>query len=469
MPRQRLGPSGPFSLDSVANLAGLAALGASRAGAGDVVWVASLRRPFVKDTGGGVALAGQVVTCADGSGAWRSMSPFSGDAGAWRTQTDWHIDAVNGTVEGDGSAAHPIDSWRELLARLAGQQLLDGTQVSLHSSLAEVIDASGLIAPPAGMLVSANPGALAVVTGTVGTYTAESLVGSGTAPLLTSAEVADWTPYEDMRIRFTDGAAAGGYTWIAKANPAGAGVNVARVPRPGVPVIPASYPYSSTPVTPAPGDGFVIETLAGALGYVPPPGSAMPATIEGIAIVAGPPPGFLYVQQGCMVSAAGCSFDATEFHVDYLVMQGCLAGSPTLGGPQIYANGCSWSSCLTWYNNVLGGSSRWENVVAQAGISFFGGGQHLCERGLSAWDNPGGPGILVGAPGTWVQGHFTVYGSGNSTYGVHVPYAGSGLQYDGAHKPIIVGTTANARIAAANYAWGAIPATAANLSGITTP
>ena len=229
---------------TVPNLASLAALSVASA-TSEAVWVDSLRRVFVADPTVAPAIAGQVVPASDGSGVWRSQSGFSPYAGAWTSQTVWHIDTA-GSVEGDGSAGNPISSWAELMSRLNGQQLPPGVTINLHSNLNEYIDARRLIPDPtSGIVITGQPAAVSLVPGaTVATYTGESTVAPGEAPKLTSAAIADWTPWLGFRIRFTSGPAAGAYSSVAAVNPGGAGLNVARIPAPII----ADYANPSFPV-----------------------------------------------------------------------------------------------------------------------------------------------------------------------------------------------------------------------------
>jgi hypothetical protein len=451
MPRRRLGPSGPFSLDSVANLAGLAALGASRAGAGDIVWVTSLRRPFVKDTGGGAAVPGQVVTCTDGSGVWRSMSPFSGDAGAWRTQTDWHIDAANGTVEGDGSAAHPIDSWRELLARLAGQQLQPSTSITLHTGLSETIDVSQLVPDTTTpLVVSGTP--TTVATDEVAAYATTSTAGAGEAPILTATAIADWTPYVGLhRVRFLDGPAAGAVTAPLKVNPAGGGLQTVRVNRPGTIVLPIpAYP------SPAVGNAFVVETVPNVAGIIGPnaTSSLQREAVQIMSVGLPDAPDFNYIT-GNTLALAGCVFGPTEFRVGSLRVASCNLGYGAFPRVDFYGGLVYCYAAGLWGPFFTGPFSQLVECVAQLGVGYFGG-THYYDN-LLAFDNPAGAGVTVGYSGTFLRGHHRLMGYGSSTYGVNVAAALAGLGYD-ATKPQVTGATNDVRVNATVTNWAGVAA-----------
>ena len=157
MPKRRLSPAGPFQIDSVVDLAALAAIGGPRPTNGDLIWVSKLPRPFLFDATPGPGVPGQVVPTTDGLGVYRSVNGFSNGASFWTSRTDWHIDAGAGTIEGDGSAAEPLSSWSELVTRIAGQQLGPGTKVTIHGPLSEVVDYSHLIQDPTvGGVLHAN-------------------------------------------------------------------------------------------------------------------------------------------------------------------------------------------------------------------------------------------------------------------------------------------------------------------------
>lgn len=452
--RRRIGPSGPFTTDSVSNLASLAGAGARRFGAGDVVWVEKLRRPFVKDDAGGVAVPGQVVACADGSGVWRSLGSFSGEAGAWRTQTDWHIDAVNGSVEGDGSAAHPIDSWRELLARLGGQQLSAGTTISLHSNLTEQLQLAPLVPDPTtSLVVTAEPAATTVATGTVTSYTAESLVAPGESPLLRSTDLGDWTPFASMRVRFIDGNAAGAMTWVAKAAPGVHGVDYARVPRPMRPAYP--FPADSTPSV---GSTFVVESLATVDSLVLSAETARYVTI--LRGIQGPQPVGSDANQaigGGRAILQGCAIGDAVFAAHYLRFQACRLGTPG-GSSCLYRSGMyDFNGCLLFKSySDRWGSLRLNDCVFQGGAIVWSSFWVMAHCG--AYDSTSS-GVSVAAAGASLQlGSGGLYGFGNAQFGIDVQGPGCMVGYSSA-KPVITGNLNNFSLAGVAHAWVDAPLT----------
>jgi hypothetical protein len=460
----RRGPSGQFALAATPSLAGLAALGAQQSDPGQLVWVESLGRPFLAQDGlVGAAVPGQVVHSLDGQRTWRSMSGASPLASPWRTRTDWHVDAVLGSVEGDGSAAHPVSSWLELATRLDGQQLLPGTTITLHSDLAEVVDASRLIPDPTGLVISGDAGATTVLAGTVLSYTGESLVAPGEAPILRSAAVADWTPLEGYRIRFTTGAAAGAYTTVAVANPAGAGLDRARIPAPCL----CAYPTPTYPV-PGAGSAFVVERLPAILGYMPPTVNAgTPTILTGVAFPEALPPD-VNVVDGQSYALFGCTGGDTVFRGNRTDVQGCRFGSPAGFVVQFDANmPVVFSSTIHW-GLASAGFALTDHVVWQEGLYVSGGVWSLHHTGC--FDNGFGDGLALFAPGSFVFLYGVLYGSGNSDYGVDVLYGGSCVSYT--NLPIIAGAINDAAIAGVGMAWAGFPpggVVGANLSGIVNP
>jgi len=452
--RPRIAPSGPFSTDSTPNLAGLAILGARQFGAGSIVWVQSLRRPFVKDAGGGVAVPGQVVTCTDGSGVWRSLTPFSEQAGYWTSRTDWHIDASSGSTEGDGSAAQPLDSWRELLARLSGQQLAPNTTINLHTSISEQLQLGSLVPDDTTSLtVTAEPAATTVATGTVTSYTAETVVAPGEAPVLRSTDVADWTPYTNMRVRFLDGNAAGALTWVAKAAPGAYSVEYARVPRPMRP----GYPFP-TDSTPSVGSTFVIESLATVDSFALSGATARYATI--VRGLQGPQPTGGDANQaigGGRAIFQGCAIGDAAVTSEYLRFQACRLGTP--GGSSVLFrsgfydfNGCLFFRAYTdrW------AAMRVNDCVFQNGVIVWTSFWTLAHTGI--FDSPIS-GLTVSAAGASLQlGSAGLYGYGNAQYGIEVESPGCMVGYSST-KPVITGTLANFRLAGVNHAWVDAPLT----------
>lgn len=455
----RRGPSGPFDLPSTPDLASLAHLGELQVDAGQIVWVETLERPFVAAAGIAVPFPGQVVPALDGSLSWRSLSGFSPRSGPWASRTDWHIDAVAGSVEGTGSASSPLSSWAELKARLDNQQLRPGTKVTLHTSLAEVLDFSLFIQDSAGPLeITGDPGATVLAADTVNTYTAETVVAPGESPILIGNTIADWTPYVARRIRFVNGPPAGGYSASARVNPGGAGLNRTRLCRPIVPAYPAG-----TYVTPAAGNVFVVEALPSVLGLAANASQpANPVILRGIAFPEARTP-----VNATNLAFWGCTGGNLQNYVVGLNVQGCRMGNPSdvVTGWGLYTNEAQIRCCVLFGLRSYGSRSDMRNIVGQGGAMLYGGITDIYNSGFfdSTTD-----GVSIIRAGAFAYGSTAVYGYGNASYGIQVYRGLSGMTY--AAKPVITGTTANCRITGTNYTWAALPAALNTLgAGIVTP
>jgi hypothetical protein len=96
--------------------------------------------------------------------------------------------------------------------------------------------------------------------GTVATYTG-IVHATPAAPQVSTTLIADWTAHQWKRLRITAGAAGsvGAVTWVACANPAGAGLNIARTPRWIRPKL-TTFPIYEL-VNPVIGDAIVVELL----------------------------------------------------------------------------------------------------------------------------------------------------------------------------------------------------------------
>ena len=450
----------PPGVIQVPNLATLELLAPStRVTDGCLAYVQTLKRCFELDRSSADApIAGQRVS-ATGGGVWRSTSYYSPEAGPWTARTDWHIDATSGSVEGDGSASSPLSSWLELMTRLNDQQMRGLTTISLHTPLGEVIDASRFSLHSSGLLIAGDAGATTVVGGNVTTYTNESLVGSGSAPDLTSAAVADWTAYEGLRIRFTSGPAAGCWSNIAKANPNGTGVQHARLPAP----VMASLTNPTFPV-PLADNAWVVETLPQVAGYIAPRGIVtQPATLQGVSLADVVSPTRHWIMAGPRTVLWGCTLGDVTITGERIDIHGCRIGSsayPEINGQSVFYYGCTFRKIIlkTMYSNS-------DHNVYQGGVTVNAGNNIFHHAG--AFDTVGLSGVMIGGPGTWVYFFGTFYGQGNARYGVELPAGGCGANYSS--KPIVTGTLGNARIAGVNYAWADIPVVATNLSGIVTP
>jgi hypothetical protein len=175
--------------------------------------------------------------------------------------TDWYID---GTVGDDANSGvvigAPIKTGAELLRRL-GPYAMWPQSVVVHVLANGMIDAlvlRGLMMVAGNHLdVVGTPTQLADA-GTVVSYTGIDHA-TPKAPEVTTTLIIDWTAHTRKRLRCTTGTAVNAVTWIACANPAGAGLNVARTPRWSRPKLTTTTIYEN--VNPVVGDAIVVESL----------------------------------------------------------------------------------------------------------------------------------------------------------------------------------------------------------------
>lgn len=175
--------------------------------------------------------------------------------------TDWYLDGTNGNDANNGtSALTPLRTGAELLRRL-GPYALWGQSVTVHVLANGMTDA--LILRGAMLVAGTHLDVVGTVTVLASdVLAAYSAVNHATpvATHITGTAITDFTGYQWCRLRITSGATVDAVAWIGAANPAGAGLNVARV-----------NPFSrinaalttttvSTVVNPAPGVTFDVET-----------------------------------------------------------------------------------------------------------------------------------------------------------------------------------------------------------------
>jgi hypothetical protein len=184
-------------------------------------------------------------------------------AAAWAV-TDWYIDQTTGNDTNDGvTISTPIKTGAELQRRL-GSFALWSSSVTIH------VGANGMSDP---LVLRGTLETMGTHLDVVGTPT--QIADAGTvltltdidhpnakAPQITTSLVADWTAYQWKRLRVPSGTHVDTVTWVAKANPAGAGVSTARVSK-FVRLNPASL--TSNFITGgsaiAVGDALVVESL----------------------------------------------------------------------------------------------------------------------------------------------------------------------------------------------------------------
>jgi hypothetical protein len=174
--------------------------------------------------------------------------------------TDWYLDGTTGSDSNDGtSAATPLKTGRELKRRL-GQCAEWNHSVTIHVLANGMIDPlviNGLMLQT-GIHVDVIGTETVIASDTIAAYLGRSQTNAR-ATEITGTAIADFSPFVWKRLRVTSGARAGWTTWIAKANPNGVGLNVARCSQGGY--IDPSYAVPVNPTAPSPGDAFVIERL----------------------------------------------------------------------------------------------------------------------------------------------------------------------------------------------------------------
>jgi len=180
--------------------------------------------------------------------------------------TDWYIDGVIGDDNNSGiSAIAPIKTGAELARRL-GPYALFPQSVRVHILANGMIDSliiKGCLLNNATQIEIFGTATLVTNCGTVTSYTGIDH-SIPRAPELKCSAITDWTPLTQVRLRLTDGANPNAYTWVAKANPAGIGIDSARTTRWGV-ISQTSTSALYTLINPAVGTTVVAETLP----YIP--------------------------------------------------------------------------------------------------------------------------------------------------------------------------------------------------------
>lgn len=457
--RHRVAASGPFGPQPhvvFPTLSGLSAAATPPYPAGALAWVESLRRMFLLDRSATDApIAGQLVA-APGGGLWRALQPWLPSTNPWKDRTEWHVNPATGSLEGEGSAADPISTFAELQARLEGRTITEAMTVYIEGNLAEICDLRSLrmSAQPAAIIATGELATTIHHTDVVATYTAESNAANEQC-LLTAVGIADWTPYKGYRIRFLDGPAQDDVSWIATEDPAGAGVDVARITRPNH-ITGGDYFLDN----PAPGNTFVLESLptvqaiwlpeqvpAASDSVVPAARSLEIAGIDWLPIVGR---GFVL----------GCKASANVFPTKYGEVRycgTCFEGYVSDGqsGYRVYRATLHRAPLLlSGAGNVV-----FEEALVQ-GSYISCGAQDLLIKGLGIFDSTTHGMWAVGrCTSCYIQGGGGVAGglrgTGNAEYGINVEEAGSLWSY--AIKPVITGTSGDTRFAGTARLYAAVP------------
>ena len=173
-------------------------------------------------------------------GVWHSLNSTSDQK--FQLQATWYVDGTAGTVEGDGSAAHPINSNLELARRLNGVIRTTMTVYIVSAPVGPTI--LTLSRQSISQSITFRSGAPVVVlaTGPLATYAAPTAAGN--AVTIISVTGVNFTNLVGKKVNF----GAQGVARVAAANPGGLGVAFARItlpkidndqgtPATGVPVI----------------------------------------------------------------------------------------------------------------------------------------------------------------------------------------------------------------------------------------
>lgn len=174
----------------------------------------------------------------------------------------WYLDKTAGNDANSGTdAAHPLKTGAELSRRLGplARWSHSVTVEVLENGLDDALIVQGaLLSRPLHVDIIGKPTQLA--TGTVGAYVKRSHV-TREGNILTATGIADLTPYLWKRVRMTTGIRAGGVFWITKINPAGGGLNTARVSQMAIVSTSDNFQMLDNFRDPPVGDSFVIESI----------------------------------------------------------------------------------------------------------------------------------------------------------------------------------------------------------------
>jgi hypothetical protein len=244
--------------NAIATVATIAAMAALAVPAPDLVWVESLACFWHFNPNSVLAADGITVVAALGGGRWERMVPTT--APDWLGQVAWYIDPLLGNDENIGALATPLRTFAELDRRLSVGPLRVNITVTVAAGA--VVPTAELSVELAGHTCTIQGTATTVATGTVDAYTdrVHNVFPVAPAPpILTDAGIIDFTPYEGMRLRITDGLSVGAVTWLDLANPGGGGVTTCRCTRFGS--APAAGNSLPNAVAPAATSAYVIEEL----------------------------------------------------------------------------------------------------------------------------------------------------------------------------------------------------------------
>ncbi len=232
-----------------------------------LVWVESLRCYWRRNPSSTVVPDGITVVAAIGGGRWERMVATTSTS--WCSQTAWYIDPLVGLDENPGTIALPLATPAELNRRLSVGPLT--ANVTVNVVAAATVPSCELSVELAGHTLTLQGAAVTVATGTIDAYTDRAhnaFPAAPVPPIVTDAGILDFTPYEGLRMRITDGASVGAVAWLDLANPAGGGVTTCRTTRFSSTPAAAGLPNVAVPLATS---AYVIETMP---------------TIQGLSLIA---------------------------------------------------------------------------------------------------------------------------------------------------------------------------------------
>lgn len=175
--------------------------------------------------------------------------------------TTWFIDGTTGNDANAGNViGSPLRTGAELLRRLGPYAIWAAsvTVTVLSNGMTDGLVIAGYMPSGSQLDIVGVPTQLADA-GTVATLLAvDHTIPRSTQ--VTTTLIADWTAYRWRRLRITTGASVDACAWIALANPAGAGLNVASI-SPFARINPASATAIIASASPAVGSAIVVEQL----------------------------------------------------------------------------------------------------------------------------------------------------------------------------------------------------------------
>ena len=249
--------------NTVADLAALALIGVYNYVDGERFWVRSTRCHWTLRTTADAVVAMERVATATAGRVWEREAPALPNS-TWATQANWYVHPSTGSDEADGAASGTaLLTVKEVFRRLRGVTLQQNTFVWVMAAGA-TLDGDGVgISYPQGLVIDGSQAATTILTTTVESFT-DINTTTNEWKLLTLTGVSDMTPYVGKRVRVTSGARQHNIYHIAKENPDGLGLNVARIS--------TSYLMDPTGVlgaagtNPQDGDDVVVEDLPTIVG-----------------------------------------------------------------------------------------------------------------------------------------------------------------------------------------------------------